>query len=372
VRWQATIAAVAAACVVAPALHATAPGAVLDQSDRSSPDIYAVGVYSGATVPSTSYAAQTFTAGLTGLLTDVVLPVSNRYLLHGQYRPTALPAFTGPFTVRVERTDASGAPDPKSVIATSAGFSVPLGAPNDSLSHSDASVSFPSPAGIAQGHTYALVLVAPPELCWTISSQTQFKQASCSDVSIAAAGADVGLAWAGSSNDIYPAGTAWGGVSKFVFDLGFSTYVAPDTEPPSAPTRLAGSILGSTLRLSWTPATDNGTVDHYLVYLGTEQVATSTTPGATVANVPINATSVFTVQAVDTSGNVGPLSAPVTVAPAPRPTGVPSVVPPWAARLLAWQDRGGRGPRPKTPNPLPRWYAAWRIWQHNPLQIVSG
>jgi hypothetical protein len=371
-RWRAAIVAVAAACTFAPVLHATAPGAVLDQSAAVNPDDLSNNfslTYPGGII----HPVQTFTAGMTGLLTDVVLPLSNQYYVRGPYHPN-LPALTGPFTVRIEdTTDGYGAPDPGATLASST-FNLPL-EPTNSRGHVDVDVSFPSPPAIVKGHVYAISLPAPAPSCWVFTSDTQFDPAYCDVFYGASAGALMGLYWVGPRADVYSGGSAFEAdkaSGQETWDWGFQTYVAPDTEPPSQPLRVVGTLTGSTLQLDWNPSSDNAAVDHYDIYLGSKTVTDTTEPPVTIANLPTGAVSRFTVRAVDTSGNTGAPSAPVTVAPAPRPQGAPRVVPAWALRLLAWQQRGKQGARPKTPSPLPSWYAAWSRWRLNPLQVVGG
>jgi hypothetical protein len=372
--WRATIVAVAAACVVAPVLHATAPGAVLDQS--STPD-----GQEGAWAYEKGYPAQTFTAGATGLLTDIVVPLASRLgeSPSGYYRsqPANPPAPTGTFAFEIFAAS-SGPPDSGSEpLAVSAAIGVPAFSQNDARIEVDA--SFPDPAAIVQGRRYAVVLLPPPPGCWTITSDTQWAQASCTNP----VDAEEYLVWWGQLGNPYAAGQEWFLVgdpftpgaaweSKADVDLAFQTYVAPDREPPSAAPKIHGTIGGTTLDLSWSAAIDDVGVDHYLVYRGTKQIAQTTTTAATLRNVPTNTISAFSVRAVDTAGNVGPPSRTVSVVPTPRPAGVPHTLPAWALRLFAWQQHGSQGVRPVTPTPLPAWYAAWSRWRLNPLRIVGG
>lgn len=84
-----------------------------------------------------------------------------------------------------------------------------------------------------------------------------------------------------------------------------SFVVAPDTTKPSAPVLSTAQSAPSTVRLTWTPATDNVGVTEYLVYRGSEFVGsvpagtlafsdTKRTPGSTYS---------YTVQARDKAGN---------------------------------------------------------------------
>jgi fibronectin type 3 domain-containing protein len=86
----------------------------------------------------------------------------------------------------------------------------------------------------------------------------------------------------------------------------------PDTTKPAAPTKLAGVVSGSTVKLTWTAATDNVGVTSYRVYRGTTLLGSSTTPAYT-DTAPLS-TGTYTVRAVDGAGNVSDPSAAVTVA----------------------------------------------------------
>lgn len=152
-----------------------------------------------------------------------------------------------------------------------------------------------------------------------------------------------------------------------------SNAVTPvDTHPPAAPTALSGKFPSSSLVLSWRASTDNVGVDHYEILLGGAPLAT-VSGGATTASVHAfnpHGSSVFTVTAFDAKGNQSGASNPVVVRPTPPPKGLRSA-PPWAWKLLAWQLHGQKGIRPKTPKPLPAWYATWKNWRLHPFQVVS-
>ncbi len=123
---------VAAAASAGPAL---APGAVVDQSNaaRPSPCRFTGWIPDDAS----SWAAQTFTAGTSGLLTDVVLVV------HGNVSSISLAITT---------VDAAGAPAVGSNLAS-------VTVPFPSIpSYSEFAVSFPTPAKVEGGKQYAIVL----------------------------------------------------------------------------------------------------------------------------------------------------------------------------------------------------------------------
>ena len=145
-----------------------------------------------------------------------------------------------------------------------------------------------------------------------------------------------------------------------------------DTHAPSAASGLKGTFSGSTLVLSWKAASDNVGVDHYEIHFGTvvlSRIAGNATTGSARAFNP-HGSSVYTVIAFDAAGNQSGASNPVVVRPTPPPKGVRSA-PKWAWKLLAWQLHGQKGARPKTPKPLPAWYATWKNWRLHPFQVVS-
>ena len=89
-----------------------------------------------------------------------------------------------------------------------------------------------------------------------------------------------------------------------------------DTTPPSAPSGLAASSVGSTsVTLTWSASSDNVGVTAYDVYSGSSVVATvsGSTTTATVSNLSPATGYSFTVKARDAAGNVSPASAPVSV-----------------------------------------------------------
>jgi len=104
--------------------------------------------------------------------------------------------------------------------------------------------------------------------------------------------------------------------------------VLADTTPPSVPTRLARTLSGFTVRLTWTASTDNVGVTGYTVYRGGTAIGTSTTPAYTDSAAPLGRTSTYAVRARDAAGNLSAASASVSAAvPADRtaptsPTGL--------------------------------------------------
>lgn len=101
--------------------------------------------------------------------------------------------------------------------------------------------------------------------------------------------------------------------------------VPRDTVPPGAPVRLSAVVGGTTVALQWTAAADDRGVASYVVARDGAPLGTTTGVGFTDGAAPAGATVVYTVAAVDTTGNVGPAASvgaaiPDTVAPsAPSP-----------------------------------------------------
>jgi hypothetical protein len=120
-----------------------APNAILDQSNPARPS--ACRYVGWAPDSANEWVAETFTAGVSGSLTDVVLwlAVSN------PQNPVAISA-----------VDASGRPDVATTL-TSTTLAV-----DGSTTFKAVGVSFPTPAGVEAGKQYALVLYAPVRDAW--------------------------------------------------------------------------------------------------------------------------------------------------------------------------------------------------------------
>jgi glucose/arabinose dehydrogenase len=93
-----------------------------------------------------------------------------------------------------------------------------------------------------------------------------------------------------------------------------------DPQPPTAPSRLTGTVAGTTVTLSWTAATDNIGVRSYQVYRGGTVVATlngtsSSGPVTTYADSGLAASTTYAyyVVARDAQGNASPRSNTATV-----------------------------------------------------------
>ncbi|WP_328457693.1 PQQ-dependent sugar dehydrogenase [Amycolatopsis sp. NBC_00438] len=94
----------------------------------------------------------------------------------------------------------------------------------------------------------------------------------------------------------------------------------PDSQAPTAPTKLTGSAAGTTVTLNWTAATDNIGVRAYDVYRGGAKVGavtgTATTPPATTfvdSGLAANTSYPYYVVARDAQANVSAPSATTTV-----------------------------------------------------------
>lgn len=78
----------------------------------------------------------------------------------------------------------------------------------------------------------------------------------------------------------------------------------PDTEKPSKPTNLRGTATSTTVTLSWTESTDNVRVSHYNIYENNRLVGTSNTTNYIHTGLQPETTYSYTIEAVDTSGNI--------------------------------------------------------------------
>ena len=105
-----------------------------------------------------------------------------------------------------------------------------------------------------------------------------------------------------------------------------------DTTAPTAPSGLARTLSGFTVRLTWRASTDNVGVQSYTIYRAGVAVGTSTTLAYTDTTPPLGKTSTYTVRARDAAGNVSAVSNSVTAA-VPADTTAPTA--PTSLRAVA-------------------------------------
>ncbi len=86
-----------------------------------------------------------------------------------------------------------------------------------------------------------------------------------------------------------------------------------DTQSPSIPTGLRGTVAGTTATLSWTAATDNIGVVAYDIFRNNIAVGTSSTLGYTDTGLSANTTYQYTIAARDAQGNISPRSAALSL-----------------------------------------------------------
>jgi chitodextrinase len=96
----------------------------------------------------------------------------------------------------------------------------------------------------------------------------------------------------------------------------------PDTTPPTAPTGLVASEATDTsIRLSWNASSDAVGVTGYAVFDGSTQVATTSSPAATVSGLSPSTTYSFRARAIDAAGNLSPASRAVSASTTAAPSG---------------------------------------------------
>ena len=151
---------------------------------------------------------------------------------------------------------------------------------------------------------------------------------------------------------------------------GAQSLTVQDTQAPSAPANLTGRISHNSLILSWAASTDNVGIDHYEAYRDGGAIKSVAGTSVTLRSFNRHGPTAYTVRAFDAAGNAGDLSGTVTAQPTSRPESAPKRIPRWAWKLHNWQTHHN-GPRPATPKPLPRWYAAWARWRNNLFELVG-
>ena len=102
--------------------------------------------------------------------------------------------------------------------------------------------------------------------------------------------------------------------------------VPGDTLPPSAPSGLSAVANGTTAQLRWNAATDDFSVDDYVVKRDGAQVGTPVTTDFTDTGLVPGTTVSYTVAAVDAGGNIGPAAAVSLAIPDTAPPGAPPKV----------------------------------------------
>ena len=209
-----------------------------------------------------------------------------------------------------------------------------------------------SPPSRPTGLTGSLVGATAASLSWNASTDdtgvtVYVVQRNGAQVAAPAATTfmDSGLAPATTYTYSVAARDAAGNISPFSSRVDVTTAGTSDTTPPSQPTGLTATAVGSTgANLSWNASTDNIGVTGYVVRRNGTQVAT---PGATSfvdSGLSPGTTYTYTVAARDAAGNVSPnsTSAIVTTAstadttPPSQPTGLRPVLVGSTSATLSW------------------------------------
>ncbi|MEZ0391083.1 MAG: PQQ-dependent sugar dehydrogenase [Pseudobdellovibrionaceae bacterium] len=86
-----------------------------------------------------------------------------------------------------------------------------------------------------------------------------------------------------------------------------------DTQKPTVPTGLQGSVNGTTVSLRWNASTDNVGVTGYEIYRNNLRVGSVSTLTFTDSGLSANTTYSYAVAARDAQGNVSALSAPISL-----------------------------------------------------------
>ena len=136
-------------------------------------------------------------------------------------------------------------------------------------------------------------------------------------------------------------------VSQDATGVTLAIVVPGDTLPPSAPSGLSAVANGTTALLRWSAASDDFSVDDYVVKRDGAQVGTPVTTDFTDSGLVPGTTVAYTVAAVDAGGNVGPAAAVSLAIPDTDPPGAPTRV---TARVtkngrvqLAWSAASDNG-----------------------------
>jgi hypothetical protein len=174
-----------------------------------------------------------------------------------------------------------------------------------------------------------------------------------------------------------------GGTSAAAAATGTFTYLTPtttttttttttDTRPPTRPRLLSGRFAAGALLLRWRASTDNVRVTRYELYRNGAPLKriVGTATRTTIVGFRARRRTVLTLRAFDAAGDRSTASNPLVIVRRRVPAGVPRPVPPWAAKLYAWETSGRHGRLPTTPAALPAWYAGWKAWIRDPYKIT--
>jgi len=196
----------------APTASAIAPGATLDQSNPSRPS--ACAFHGWAPDYPTEWLAQTFTTGVTGTLTDVVLPL----------KVMSTTETNTQISVAIAPVDGNGQP----VVATPLASTSVSPTTTTTATFTDVAVSFSAPAKVEAGKQYAIALNAPNgSIAWAADLGSSVKDSTgtpCAD-------------------GAYSAGRAWGGGAGADSDFFFQTYTLA-APPPPVPLRVTVAVKG--------------------------------------------------------------------------------------------------------------------------------
>jgi chitodextrinase len=128
-----------------------------------------------------------------------------------------------------------------------------------------------------------------------------------------------------------------------LFGVSVPVVGAADTQPPSVPTGLSGTMVSSQINLTWNASTDNVGVKGYQVFLNNVMVATTTAPSFVHTGAVAGATYNYRVNAFDAANNYsGWTPTPVNVkssadtTPPSVPTGLQGTAASSTAINLTW------------------------------------
>jgi chitodextrinase len=132
---------------------------------------------------------------------------------------------------------------------------------------------------------------------------------------------DLGLAPSTSYNYFIKAYDQSNNISTASSTISASTVA--DSTPPSTPTNFSSTTqTDTTLSFSWTAGTDNIAVGGYNIYRNNLMLTSTTGTSFTDSGLNINTSYSYKIQTYDTSGNLSPMSTPVTTST------IPDLIPP--------------------------------------------